>query len=88
VVQITDPASFTVLGPIYAKDRSSAYFIASTSPKCIFTVIHGADVRSFHAVTKNGNGYMNYAADRAHVYNNGLIIPNMDPASFDPATYR
>ncbi len=71
LIQGVDRGSFVVLGSVYGKDKNNVYYQSS--------VLSGADIRTFLIVQE---GCVNTAKDKFHVYTDGVILKNANPATF------
>ncbi|MHB8860355.1 MAG: DKNYY domain-containing protein [Minisyncoccota bacterium] len=78
IVKDADPATFTILNQVYAKDARHVFYIGGT-------IIPGADPATFVPVTTplaKNSLQSEYGKDTNHVYWNGRVIAGADSATF------
>ena len=72
---VVDTATFEFLGDLYYLDKRYAYYHFPTMDGGFFSIIWGADMKTFHIL-----GASWYAKDKFHIYSRGNIL--------EPADYR
>lgn len=73
-ISIADPATFTVINDIYAKDASHVFYGG-------YYLVLGADPATF-SIVPSPQFDSGYAKDKNHVYSLYTEVPNADPATF------
>lgn len=75
--QDLDPLTFSELDGWFAKDKKSVYYYRPTSGGMLISRMEECDVKTFKVL----QGHYLYASDKNYVYEENLILENLNPDS-------